>query len=468
MGAILFIILSVLLYAGKILFHARNLTFDKWCEIFISFFVFTNCAGFGLPLIDLDLPAWNGLYGFKFRLEVFMIILPVFFIVMARRSQWQFLPLPWYVLLFVVLFCASNLLNPYNLAVHTSAIALAQVVSYLIFVYLICSCVKLDSLMKGLFEGFVYTVILQTFLVICYPILGITQVVTIFRETTSIRAETRPGAPGTFTHPNSLAGYMAYTITLFTACYLLGYEKRKSLIFGGLSFFVLIFTFSRTGLLATLASVIIMILIFTTQNSSIFSLKNILTRIIPLLFLAAALILFTPIKDSFIGSNMDDMMLARLMHYYCGYEIITDHPLLGVGMNAHLEYLRANVNLRIFGDVSKIIWNAEDFMINNPIHNTFLVLLSEHGVIFTLPLLYFFCYRFYKIKSVLRSEYTVNYKIFHFFSIGLICSICIHGMAEWIPLSTSFRNIWILVFIASALSKYRNEGLEQQQQPYTL
>lgn len=453
MGAILFIIFAVLLYTFKIIANARNLTFDKWCEIFISFFIFTNCVSFGLPLIDLGLPYNDGAFGYKFRLEVFMIITPVFFIVMARRMQWRLLPIPWYVIAVIVLYCAVNLLNPNNLAVNSTAIALAQLLSYALFLYLLCSCVSLEVILKGLYEGFFYTTILQAVLTICYPILGIEQVVQLFRDTTSIRAEERPGAPGTFTHPNSLGGYMAYIVCFFTSCYLLGYHKKKSLWIGLVALFVLIFSFSRTSMLAVSLSVILIISLYTTQNSSIFSLKNIFTKILPFIAVIAAVVLFTPLKNSFVNSDIDEMMLARLMHYYCGYEIITDHPWIGVGLNSHLEYIRANISFRIFGDINRIIWNAEEFMSTNPIHNVLLIWLSEFGILLTLPILGFFVYRFYKIKPILRSNESNDYKLMQLFSVGLICCVLIHGIADWAPLNLMLRNVWIFVLFVTPLAQ---------------
>ncbi len=455
MGAILFIVISVIIYAVKILHHSRNLTFDKWSEIFISFFIFTNCLGFGLPIIDMDLPNIDGVFGFKFRLEVFMLITPMFFIIMARRLKWRLPAIPWYVILGILIFAAINIFNPNNMAVHSTIMALAQLLSFLLFAYIIASCVKIDTILKGIYEGFVYTAILELILTICYPILGIYEVTELFREGVSIRAEERPGAPGTFSHPNSLGGYMAFVITFFTICYLMNYNKKKSLIAGSIAFFVLIFTFSRTALLAAVASVILIIILYRTRNSSIFTIKNIFTLIIPLLAAGVALIFLTPIKDSFLNSNMDEMMLARLMHFYCGYEIITEHPLLGVGLNTHLEYIRNTVSFgAMFGDINKIFWQAEEFMFSNPIHNIPLILLSELGVIGVLPILYFIIKRFRGIKSILRSDSNEAYKITSFFAIGLISCILIHGMADWAPANFLSRNIWIFVFYITACKHF--------------
>ena len=215
-------------------------------------------------------------------------------------------------------------------------------------------------------------------------------------------------------------------------------------------------------MLAVSLSVILIISLYTTQNSSIFSLKNILTKILPFILIIAAAVLFTPLKDSFINSDMDEMMLARLMHYYCGYEIITDHPWIGVGLNSHLEYIRANISFRIFGDVSRIIWNAEEFMVTNPIHNVLLIWLSEFGILLTLPILIFFGYRFYKIKPILRSSSNTEYKLMQLFSIGLICCLMIHGMADWAPLNLMLRNIWLFAFFVTALAKH-----QENEEPHT-
>lgn len=454
MGAILFIVISILIYVIKIAHNHNNLTFDKWCEIFISFFIFTNCIGFGLPLIELGIPVTCGALGYKFRLEVFMIIAPIFFIVLSRRAQWRLLPIPWYVVLGIVAFCAINIYNPNNLAVSSTVIGIAQLLSYIIFLYLVCSCVKTDVIIRGIYEGFLYTTILQTLLTICYPILGMTQVVALFRDNVSIRSEDRPGAPGTFSHPNSLGGYMTYVIAFFTVCYLYNYRKKVSLWAVLAATFVLIFTFSRTALVGAIIAVIAIIVIYQTRNSSIFTLKNFFTLILPLIVGGVALIFLTPIKNSFIGSNMDEMMLARLLHFYCGYETITEHPWVGVGLNAHLEYIRNNISFgAMFGDINKIFWRAEEFMFSHPIHNIFLIFASEMGIVGLLPILIYIGYKFFNVKKVLRSTTEDEHKIMELFSIGVICCVCIHGMADWAPLTLQLRNIWILAIFITAIHK---------------
>ncbi len=454
MGAILLIVISVLVYGIKILHNSRHLTFDKWCEIFISFFIFTNCVNFGLTFFSLDNQYTDGTFGYMLRLEVFMIIAPIFFIVLSHRHKWQMLPIPWYVVLGIIIFALLNIFNPNNMAVPSTVIAITQLLLYLLFLYIVCSSTSIEVIIRGIYEGFTYTVILESVLTLCYPILGIYQVTELFREGVSIRAEERPGAPGTFAHPNVLGGYISYAITFFTACALYGYKKKKSIVLALLAGFVLFFTFSRSALLASIFAVGIMYLIYNTRNGSIFTVQNIMYRILPLIILTVALIFLTPIKESFVGSNVNEMFIARLMHFYCAFETIGEHPFIGVGLNAHLEYIRNNINPDIFTILNTSSWRPEEFIFSNPIHNIFLIFLTELGVIGFIPIIVFIIKKFTNIKKQLRREAPANYHIAALFAIGVLCYLLVHGMSDWAPMNAPMRNIWIFAFFIVACAPY--------------
>jgi O-antigen ligase len=166
---------------------------------------------------------------------------------------------------------------------------------------------------------------------------------------------------------------------------------------------------------------------------------------------------------------MDEMMLARMMHYYCGYEIIQEHPFFGLGLNTHLEYIRINISFgATFGDINKIFWRAEEFMGSNPIHNVPLILLSELGIIGTLPIVYYIIRQFLKIKSRLRGDYNESYKIMALYAVALISYILIHGMADWAPVNVLMRNIWMLVFFAVAIDRYKWEESTPEHSSHTI
>lgn len=444
MGAIILIVIAVLIYGVKILNNSHNLTFDKWSEIFISFFIFTNCLNFGLTLFETPgiVP-----YTDTIRIEVFMIITPVFFILLSRRNQWKLPTIHWMWILVFVAFAAINIFNPNNLNVTGTIIAIFNILSYFIFLYIISASTSVKTIIRGIYEGLFYVLILEGIIVFIYTI-GVTQIATFFREEASIRSVDRPGAPGTFAHPNPLGIYMSYVYCFFLSCYLLNYQKRKSLWLAIASVAIIIPTFSRSSLGSILFATIILVSILSTKNSSIFSVKNIFTRILPIVVVAVAAVLLSPLRNSFIGSNMDEMMFARLLHYYCGFMIFSEHPFIGVGFNSHVDYMTANFNFRSLADVDLLY---DTFLFSNPIHNIWLIWLCELGILGTLVIIGFFGYQFYKIKPVLRSQLTTENKIASMTTAGIICCFLVQGMGDPSPLSFQIFQMWmIFVFLTNA------------------
>ena len=195
---------------------------------------------------------------------------------------------------------------------------------------------------------------------------------------------------------------------------------------------------------------IVLISIFTTQHSSIFSVKNIFTRVLPILVAAVAVIFLTPLKNSFVGSNMDEMMIARLLHYYFGLLIFTQHPLLGVGLNTHVQYMTANFSFRSLGEFNLVY---DTFLFYNPVHNIWIIWLAEFGIIGTLLIIAYFIYLFRKVKPTLRSNLVTENKIASMTSIGIICCFLVQGMADPTPLSPQMFQIWGLFFFLCTASQ---------------
>ena len=148
------------------------------------------------------------------------------------------------------------------------------------------------------------------------------------------------------------------------------------------------------------------------------------------------------------------MFIARLMHFYCAFETISEHPFIGVGFNAHLEYIRNNINPDIFTILNTSSWRPEEFIFSNPIHNIFLIFLTELGIIGIIPIIVFITKKFTNIKKQLRREASVNYHIAALFAIGVLCYLLVHGMSDWAPMNAPMRNIWIFAFFIVACVPY--------------
>ena len=451
MWSILLIILSVLIYVTIIVKDANRLTFDKWCEIFVSFFVYTNSIYYGLTLYEMDVVSS---FAAGLRIEIWMLIIPVFFVTLSKRHQWTLPHISWVTILLIVLFCAINILNPSNVNPQLTIVAIVRILLYLAFLYILTSSVSSQTLLRGIYKGLTYTVILQGILAFAFTI-GITEVASLFREYAYIRSDERPGAVGTFAHPNPFGAYMSMCYAFFLACYLLGYEKRKSLIWAIASCLVLIPSFSRTAMLSVVVITVVCISIRNTLNSSIFSVKNIFQRILPVIILTLCIVFFTPLKNSFVGSNLDEMMIARLLHFYCGYMIFLDHPIIGVGFNTHVEYMIDNFNFKEMAFADPIII---DFLYSHSIHNIFFIWLAELGLLGMIFILYFFIKRFRGIKGILRSDDNISFKIFSFTSIGILCCFLAQGMAEPSFMGTPLREFWMFFFVISATKHYQKDG----------
>jgi len=253
----------------------------------------------------------------------------------------------------------------------------------------------------------------------------------------------RPGAPGTFAHPNPLGIYLSYIYCFFLSCYMLNYRKRRSLYLTIATVMVLIPTYSRSSLMSIVFASIIIISLFKTQNSSIFSVKNIFTRILPIIIIALVAVFLTPLRNSFIGSNMDEMMIARLLHYYFGLLVFSQNPILGVGLNSHVQYMTANFNFRSLGDFNLLY---DIFLFYNPVHNIWIIWLAEVGIVGFIFIVAYFIFHFYKIKPTLRSDLSTENKVASMTSIGIICCFMVQGMSDPSPLGMQLLQLWALFF----------------------
>lgn len=454
MGKLLLLILTILFFGVKTILSKNTLSYNKWGEILISFFIFTCCLGYGLPIWGSDNEFATGSLGLKYRIDIFTLLIPFFLFILIHRYQWKCpkISIKW-LIAFIILFC-FNIYNPHNTSVISTTIAFLYLGTYLLFLFIITSTIQVQTLVNGIYYGLLLTAIVHLFLIICYPILGIDAVVKLFRETATVRSILRPGGVGTFSHPNILGVYASYYYVFFLSCVLLQYRKKLSLYSCIISSITIIFTFSRSAILAMSLASVMMIALYTSRNQSIFSIKIILTKIVPILLICAGVIFLTPLKNSFVSSNMDEMMKARIIHYYAGYEIFIDAPFRGVGLNTHLQYLREFKDLEFFEDT---VWMPEEFFFHNPIHNVFIILLTELGIFIFLAIIAFIAYRFYKLKQDIRSNYSNSYKILRLTTIGIFCCLLVQGMSEWAPISQIVLNLSILFIYTSSVPAYKEK-----------
>lgn len=207
---------------------------------------------------------------------------------------------------------------------------------------------------------------------------------------------------GGMPHPNIFGGFLAISLILGILFYIkLKNEKNilklLSLILLSVNFLALLTTFSRSAWLGFLLSVIL-IFIYILKNKQ-FLLYSKITRII-IVFLAVFIIFFTGYTELLIprlstSSRLEKKSInERAIYINESKNVIKNNFILGVGAGNYTEYLKEqNIN-------NKNLWEYQ------PVHNTFLLISSELGIIGISLFVGIFFYLFDNIRDIFREKKT--------------------------------------------------------------
>lgn len=424
-------------------------------EIIIAIYTFSCCfALMYLPVLKGDGEPC-GTFGSGLSIWPNMIFIVLLIWIVAREKQWRIQrPKLWLFLLFTG-YAAYTLLNPFNLGRRQSLVQVTYLMSFALFIYLFANSFSVKTVVRGIYMGLAITVILHFILAICYPVLGMEGVVKLFDNEASTRSEERIGAVGTMSHPNALGAYVSYYFCFFVACFITAYKRRQSGVYAAMAFIVIILSASRSALLASVVAVLGMVVFYVYRRYKLLSFQSVLKGIIPLGILIA-LLLTGPLSFLFADlEDLDEMTTSRLMHYYCGYEIFQDHPLVGVGMNTHLLYLGENSSAVIFEQVFDMtdLYQPEEFMFSNPIHNIWIIMITELGLIGFLPILFFVFWYIGTFKRRTRRSKNRYYNILNISGFSVICCWLVQGNSDWAPLTPQVLSL-SLMFLALSLNRH--------------
>lgn len=446
------------LAVALIFFIAREgnrLTRTRLYEIIIAIYTFSCCfTRLYLPVVKGNGEPC-GSFGTSISIWPFYFMSVLLIWIVAVEKRWRIRrPNLWLLFIFAG-YAVFTLANPYNIGRLQSLAEVFYLLSFAVFIYLFANCFSVKSVVKGIYMGLAATVILHFMLAILYPVLGMESAVKIFDTEASTRSEERVGAVGTMGHPNVLGTYASYYFTFFVACFVTAYKRRESGIFAAMAFIVIILSASRSALLASVVALVGSVVFYVYRRYKLLSLQSILKGIIPL-GIFVAFLLMGPLY--FLFSNVDDldeMTTSRLLHYYCGYEIFQDHPLVGVGMNAHLLYLGENSSAVIFEQVFDMtdLYQPEEFMFTNPIHNIWIILIDELGLVGFLPILVFVIWYIATFKRRTTNSRNRYYNIINISGLGVVLCWLVQGNSDWAPLTPQVLNL-SLMFLALSLNRH--------------
>ena len=435
--------------------EGSRMTKERWHEIIIAVYVFScSFARLFLPIYKAGGDP-SGSFGDSLSIWSFYAFALLLIWLIARGKQWHIRRPKLLLALVFLVYAGCTFLNPYNISRLQTAMAVFYLLSFAVFMYLFTNSFTVKTVVHGIFMGLMITVALHLVLCILYPVMNMEMAVKLFDQEASTRSDERIGAVGTMGHPNVLGTYASYYFMFFAGCFATAYKRRQSAILAGMSFIVIVLTASRSALLASVASVLALVVFYIFRRYKLLSFQSILKGIIPVGALIALLLtgplsfLFSDVED------LDEMTTARLLHYYCGYEIFEDHPLVGVGLNAHLAYLVENGSAVMFEQVFDMtdIWQPEEFMFTNPIHNIWIILIDELGLIGFLPILAFVFWYIATFKRRTRQSRNRYYNILNISGLGVICCWLVQGNSDWAPLTPQVLSL-SLMFVALSLNRH--------------
>ena len=179
---------------------------------------------------------------------------------------------------------------------------------------------------------------------------------------------------GTFSHPNSLAGF--YLLVYFFV--LLNKKLDKFILLKNFmllfSSFLILFSFSK-----------IAIVLYLILNTLCWILN---TKKCRLCLIAKILVVFT-VSLIFLQSSGDPLSLSnRIYLFQNAIKIITSHPVFGVGLGAYL-IAQSNYPSRI------------SYFFQQPVHNVFILFIAEAGLIISL---FVFWRLFFWIRKMLKKD----------------------------------------------------------------
>jgi O-antigen ligase len=446
-----------------LLSNKDKLTKEKVAQIIVAMYTFGLCfPRLTVPLYEISQVS-HGSFGSSFRVYLSSVFILVMLLILAIDKQWKISKPRGIVLLVFAVYSLYIIFNPFNTVLSSALIALEYLATTLIFFYLLVQCYDLKTIIEGIYAGFSITVVLHFVLAILFPVLGINAVATVFNSSAMIRGVERIGTPGTFGHPNTLGAFASYYFIFFFSCILTKFKTKQSIILAILALIVIFLTGSRSALVAGLIGVIAIVGLYVFRKHKIFSPSTILKGGLPFIAILALIWFTSPVKNLFTDfENLEEMSYARLMHYYCAGEIISDHPLVGVGLNSHLKYLVDNSALidieKTFENADIEIWDPEKFMFENPIHNIWLILLCELGAIGTIPIIFYVGRFFYKFKRRIKSDDSIYYHIELSTTLGIVACIIVHGMSDWTPLSQDNLNVSLLFLFLASYFSFKNKS----------
>lgn len=303
----------------------------------------------------------------KFNILFVVILIGTFFSFATKKIKRDCNPIS--ALVFLSIF---SLLFPNNKDIHLAIIGVTVMIKYFLLYFSLTHIYNFNEFKKNLKKTLIIVLIIESIGGFLQIFFGVTIPFLTSRNVKSYRGSTLRMA-GTMLFSADLALIITF-ITVFLWCDYFFNKNRRVLKYIILCMIDLWLCGSRTMVIATG-------LIFTYSFMRKYRNKTIY-KILFITFLFILLLTFLNTNvffEYFVSDNIVLMLFTRLVHWRMGYEMILQHPLLGVGLNNSMFYI--NQHSDIVHKAYTVALEPKSFFFTNPIHNSIIIILAELGIV---------------------------------------------------------------------------------------
>jgi O-antigen ligase len=435
MFKIISIVFIFLIYLFR--YVPSNLENKNTNYLFVSLFVVSIPFQINFPIWEFGIHSLGGTLGNKLYVFFPFIFYFVCLFFLKRRHNYRLQLNKDKWILFIFMLIVISFLNTQNQTKSGTIIFFVFFFSHILLFDLFAKRISKDQVLKGILDGLIVLSLIQFILAICFPLLKMINVTTLFHSSGiegATRFGTRVGAIGTFIHPGNLGLFLIMANSFFFAAYLKGYKKKIFKYILLINVLTLFLTFSRTTYLGLILALSLIYIYHKNAQKKIITLGNFFKYLLPTTVFLIWLIFASPLSESFLKTDSSDQLNNRLIHYFMAYNALNESPLLGIGINAHVELFMNKLSL------SNSI-TLEEFFISNPVHNIHLIILIETGIVGFILWLFFIFNSFSKSKEYLKKKQN---EIMNLSFAGSLLGFVFYGLTGWAPLSQGILPFFLL------------------------
>ncbi|MDU2155646.1 MULTISPECIES: O-antigen ligase [Clostridium] len=399
----------------------------------------------------------NMQYGSDISIDLISVWILGFTVIVLLRgiNKSKFISKSGFGLFFII--SLISMIFPNNKNNLLSIFGLVQIFKYFIIVILLDTVGDFNKFYSWIKIGLKIGLIVQTIVGYTFTFGGITIPYITGTSSHSIR-NGYYRMFGTMESPGDFSLYMIIILIFFLVDFLVLKEK-KSIVYTIFSWLNLYFSGARA--MTILSGIIIIGIIYYFYR------KNHIVKIITIIGAISSIIYFLDSEyyyEYFVRNNIFDMLNTRMVHWNVGIRLFYENFIFGVGLNNITYYIFNNFDEVFLSINYQNILVDSMFLQRAPIHNSFLIVACEMGVLGLIAFLRIYIIALKKCLLVIRKENKEFYK-FTIFPVVALGTYIIYGLQGWAMLKQPFWIIFctIICYIQLLFKNSNNKDIYNKQ-----